>query len=207
MWLVKLAPLSDPDLAPQAVASVLGIRETPGAALVDSLCVHLASREALLVLDNCEHLVGACASLVETLVRSCPRLRILATSREALGVRGETLFAVPPLSLPDPRRISAMESLGGYEAARLFVERARVVRPEFEITEQNAMAVAQICYRLDGIPLAIRAGGGQGEGAVSGADRQQDGRVFQVALGWRANGDAPPQDAQGDDGLEPRAAW
>ncbi len=155
VWLVKLAPLSDPDLVPQAVASVLGIRETPGTALVDSLCVHLASREPLLVLDNCEHLVGACASLVETLVRSCPRLRILATSREALGVRGETLFAVPPLSLPDPRRLSAMESLGGYEAARLFVERARAVRPEFEITEQNAMAVAQICYRLDGIPLAI----------------------------------------------------
>jgi predicted ATPase/DNA-binding NarL/FixJ family response regulator len=154
-WLVELAPLSDPDLVPQAVASVLGVRGTPGAALVDSLRVRLASEETLLILDNCEHLVGACADLARALLGSCPDLRILATSREALGVPGEMLYPVPPLSLPDPRHLQDAEGLARYEAAELFVERARAVRPGFGITKQNAPAVAQICYRLDGMPLAI----------------------------------------------------
>jgi predicted ATPase/DNA-binding CsgD family transcriptional regulator len=155
VWLVELAPLSDLELVPQAVASVLGIRETPGTALVDSLCVYLAARDTLLILDNCEHLIEACADLAGALLRSCPNLRILATSREALGVPGEALFAVPPLSLPDPRRLPAVEVLPCYEAAGLFVERARAVRPGFALTEGNAMPVAQVCHRLDGIPLAI----------------------------------------------------
>ena len=154
-WLVELAPLSDPDLVPQAVASVLGVRGTPGAALVDSLRVRLASEETLLILDNCEHLVGACADLTGALLGSCPDLRVLATSREALGVSGETLYPVPPLSLPDLRHLQDAEGLARYEAAELFVERSRAVRPGFEITEQNASAVAQICCRLDGMPLAI----------------------------------------------------
>ena len=155
VWLVELASLSDPELVPQAVASVLGVRETPGTPLVDSLRIHLGSRGVLLVLDNCEHLVEACASLAEALLHSCPNLRILATSREALGVSGETIFAIPPLSLPDPRRLPALESLPRYEATRLFVERAKAARHGFSLTEGNAMAVAQVCYRLDGIPLAI----------------------------------------------------
>lgn len=155
VWLVELAPLSDLELVPQAIASVLGIRETPGTALVDSLCVYLAARDTLLILDNCEHLIEACADLAGALLRSCPNLRILATSREALGVPGEALFAVPPLSLPDPRRLPAVEVLPSYEAAGLFVERARAVRPGFALTEGNAMPVAQVCHRLDGIPLAI----------------------------------------------------
>ena len=96
VWLVELASPSDPELVPQAVASVLGVRETPGTPLVDSLRIHLGSRGVLLVLDNCEHLVEACASLAEALLHSCPELRILATSREALGVSGETIFAIPP---------------------------------------------------------------------------------------------------------------
>ncbi len=155
VWLVELASLSDPDLVPQAVASVLGVREVPGSPLADSLCLHLGSRGVLLVLDNCEHLVGACATLAEALLHSCPNLRILATSREALGVAGESLFAVPPLSLPDPRRLPALESLPRYEATRLFVERAAALKHDFSLTTGNAMAVAQVCYRLDGIPLAI----------------------------------------------------
>jgi predicted ATPase/DNA-binding CsgD family transcriptional regulator len=154
-WLVELAPLSDPDLVPQAVASVLGVRETPGAALVDSLRVRLASGDTLLVLDNCEHLVGACADLAGKLLGSCPRLRVLATSREALGVLGESLYPVPPLALPDPRHLRSARDLDRYEAAGLFVERARAVRPGFGITERNAAAVARICFRLDGMPLAI----------------------------------------------------
>ena len=155
VWLVELAPLSDPDLVPQAVAAVFGVRETPGTTLTESLTDYLGSRKTLLFLDNCEHLVDACASLAEALLRSCQNLRILATSREALGVSGETIFAVPPLSLPDPRHLPAVEGLPHYEAARLFVERAKALKPGFEITEQNALAVAQVCFRLDGMPLAI----------------------------------------------------
>jgi predicted ATPase/DNA-binding CsgD family transcriptional regulator len=156
VWLVELASLSDPDLVPQAVASAVGVRETPGTDLVDSLCVYLASRGMmLLILDNCEHLVEACADLVTMLLRSCPDLHILVTSREALRVPGEALFAVLPLSLPDPRHLPTVESLPAYEATGLFVERTRAVRPDFALDEGNALAIAQICYRLDGIPLAI----------------------------------------------------
>jgi predicted ATPase/DNA-binding CsgD family transcriptional regulator len=155
VWIVELAPLSDPDLVPQAVASVLGVRETPGTPLIERLVDYLEPRNVLLILDNCEHLTEACAILTETLLRSCPDLRVVATSREALGVVGETLFAVPPLSLPDPHHLPAADSLPRYEASRLFVERARTVRPGFSATGDNAMAIAQVCYRLDGMPLAI----------------------------------------------------
>jgi predicted ATPase len=154
-WFVELAPLSEPELVTQAVASVLGVREAAGRSLTETLVDRLGSREMLLVLDNCEHLVDACASLVEALLSRCPNLKILSTSREALGVRGETLFVVPPLSLPDPRRPPAADALSDYEAARLFLERARSVRPGLSLTDRNAVAVAQICYRLDGMPLAI----------------------------------------------------
>ena len=100
VWFVELAPLSDPELVPQALASVLGVREAPGSSLTHTLSEHLLSRTMLLVLDNCEHLVGACASLAEALLRRCPNLRVLATSREALGVLGETIFAVPHSPYP-----------------------------------------------------------------------------------------------------------
>jgi predicted ATPase/DNA-binding CsgD family transcriptional regulator len=155
VWLVELASLSDPDLVGQAVASVLGVRETPGTPLVDSLRGYLKPRHTLLVLDNCEHLVNACAFLAETLLRSCPEVRILVTGREPLGVAGEVQVAVPPLSLPDPRRLFDAGGLAQYEAVALFLERARAMRPGFEITDRNALTVARICYRLDGIPLAI----------------------------------------------------
>jgi predicted ATPase/DNA-binding CsgD family transcriptional regulator len=155
IWLVELAPLSDPELVVQAVASVLGVREQPGRPLVGTLAEALRDKKMLLLLDNCEHLIGASAELAGTLLRSCPNLRILATSREAFGMTGEVVFAVLPLSLPDPRRLPTTESLPSYEAARLFVERAAAVEPAFQVTEQNAMAIAQVCYRLDGMPLAI----------------------------------------------------
>jgi predicted ATPase/DNA-binding CsgD family transcriptional regulator len=154
-WLIELAPLSEPELVPQAVASVLGVREAPGRSLTETLVDHLGSREMLLVLDNCEHLIDACASLVSVLLGRCLNLRILATSREALGIPGETLFAVGPLSLPDQHRLPPADALADYEAARLFVERARAIRPGFEITDRNAGAIAQVCHRLDGMPLAI----------------------------------------------------
>src|ERR671916_378267 len=155
VWMVELASLADPSLVPQAVASTLGVREQPGRLPTETLSDYLGSRNVLLVLDNCEHLIGACAELAEALLHSCPNLRVLATSREALGITGEVAWPVPSLSLPDLRRLPEVESLARYEAARLFLERTAAVNPTFALTEQNAVAVDQICYRLDGIPLAI----------------------------------------------------
>ena len=155
VWMVELASLAEPSLVPQAVAFTLGVRERPGSSLTEALSDYLRTRKLLLILDNCEHLIEACAELVEALLRSCPGLRVLATSREALGITGEIAWPVPSLSLPDLRRLPDLESLPRYESARLFVERTAAVRPNFTLTEQNAPAVAQVCYRLDGIPLAI----------------------------------------------------
>jgi predicted ATPase len=155
VWIVELASLAEPSLVPQAVAFTLGVRERPGSSLTEALSDYLRTRNLLLILDNCEHLIGACAELAEALLHYCPGLRVLATSREAMGITGEIAWSVPSLSLPDLRRLPDLESLPRYESARLFVERTSAVRPNFTLTEQNAPAVAQVCYRLDGIPLAI----------------------------------------------------
>jgi predicted ATPase len=109
----------------------------------------------LLILDNCEHLVDACARWAEALLQACPKLQLLATSREVLGIAGETAFPVPSLSTPDARHLPALEVLAQYEAVRLFVERAATSLPGFTVTDDNARAIAQVCRRLDGIPLAI----------------------------------------------------
>jgi predicted ATPase/DNA-binding CsgD family transcriptional regulator len=154
-WWVGLASLSDPDLVPQAMASSLGVREVPGRSVTEVLQERLESEELLLVMDNCEHLIAACAELADTLLRTCPELKVLATSRETLGVVGETTWLVPSLSLPDPRDSPSAEQLVRYEAVRLFDERARAVSSSFEMTEENALEVARVCQRLDGIPLAI----------------------------------------------------
>jgi non-specific serine/threonine protein kinase len=140
---------------PQAVATVLGVREEPGRPLPATLADALKPRHLLLLLDNCEHLLDACAYLVDALLRACPHLRILATSREALGITGEVPHRVPSLALPDAQRAMPAEALGQYEAVTLFVDRAQVVQPAFQVTNANAPAVAEICRRLDGIPLAI----------------------------------------------------
>lgn len=154
-WLVELAPLAEGSLVPQAVAAALGVREQPGRPLGDTLADTLREKESLLVLDNCEHLVDAAAHLAESLLRACPRLRILATSRETLGVPGETAWSVPPLSGPQQGQDHTVEDLEGYESVWLFVDRARYHNPAFLLTPHNARAVAEICRRLDGIPLAI----------------------------------------------------
>jgi predicted ATPase/DNA-binding CsgD family transcriptional regulator len=156
VWLVELASLSDPALVPQAVASVLGVREQPSRPLTEILLDHLKPKELLLVLDNCEHLVASCAALADTLLRSCPKLIILATSREILGVSGEVCWPVPPLSLPGPRAGTPRpKELARFGAVRLFVKRAAAVLPGFELTPRNATAVLSVCERLDGMPLAI----------------------------------------------------
>jgi predicted ATPase len=131
VWLVDLAPLADPSLVPQALASALGAREQPARSLNETLSDYLRSKKVLVVLDNCEHLIETCVELVEALLRSCSELRILATSREALGIAGEISWPVPSLTLPDLRRLLDIESLFRYESARLFVERAAAVKPTF----------------------------------------------------------------------------
>ena len=160
VWLAELAALSDPESVPPTVASSLGVREESGRSLMDTLVESLRSKKLLLALDNCEHLVGACAQLAESLLRACPRLRVFATSRESLGILGETASLVPPLSLPDPTRLPApdadlADALMQYEAVRLFMDRASAVKPGLRLSDHNAMAIARICHRLDGIPLAI----------------------------------------------------
>src|SRR5881409_1356391 len=153
---VELAPLSNPELVPHHVADALGVRRDGIRAAGDALLEALREWDALLVLDNCEHLVEACARLAEALLRGCPRLRILATSREALGIGGERAWLVPALALPAEAGKSVTRAVAAAsEAIRLFVERTQGVRPSFELLEDNAAAIAHICRRLDGLPLAI----------------------------------------------------
>ncbi len=155
VWLVELAALSDPELVPNAVAAALGVHEQPGRPLEDALVDFLRSRRMLLVLDNCEHLIRACARLVDALLSSCEHLQVLATSREALGVEGEVNWLVPSLTMPNTDHLPATQSLTQYEAVQLFLERARSRLPAFDLTPENARSVAEVCRKLDGIPLAI----------------------------------------------------
>jgi predicted ATPase/class 3 adenylate cyclase len=157
VWLSELAPWSDPHLVPAALAAVVGVREAPGKSLLDTLETWAAERDVLIVLDNCEHVVGAAAELAGRLLRAGPGVRILATSREALGLAAEQVVAVAPLRLPELRAGAApsLEALLESEAVRLFVERARSARPDLELGPEHATAVARICTRLDGIPLAL----------------------------------------------------
>ena len=154
VWLVELAALADPDLVPQAVAVAVGVPEEPGRPLLSTLAAVLPPRRLLLVLDNCEHLVEACARLAAALLRTCPHVHLLATSREALGIAGELVWPVPPLSLPPPGA-AAPEAVARADAARLFVRRARATQPRFALSAQNAATVARLCRRLDGLPLAL----------------------------------------------------
>ena len=154
VWLVELAALPDPELVPLTVATVLGIREQTGRSVLTTVADSLRARRLLLVLDNCEHLIAACARFAHALLLTCAHLRILATSREALGIDGETAWLVPSLSVPDAQRVS-LATISQFEAVRLFVERAVAALPSFRLTSENSDAVIQICTRLDGIPLAI----------------------------------------------------
>ncbi|QQZ16924.1 MULTISPECIES: ATP-binding protein [Rhodococcus] len=154
VWLVELGELDDDTTLVDAVSAALRLREQRSGNPEVLLTEYLATRQLLLVLDNCEHVVAAAAALSETLLRSCPELRILATSREPLAIGGEAVLRVPPLTVPEPER-SSLQGLPQYEAVTLFVERAATAVPEFELTEDNHVAVARICRRLDGLPLAI----------------------------------------------------
>jgi predicted ATPase len=154
VWWVELASLFEPGLVPQRVARTLGVSEEPGPPLVELIFSYLGSKKALLVLDNCEHLIEACAELAENVLRACPAVSII-TSREAVRFPGEVVRLVPPLSLPDPDHRPTLEELNKTEAARLFYERASAASSGYVLGEEDAPALALLCRRLDGISLAL----------------------------------------------------
>lgn len=157
VWFLELAPITDPALVPSALAKLLGLRESSESkqSINDLICNYLQSRKVLLILDNCEHLIDACAHLVDQVLRKCKQVKVLASSREALGVAGEMAWHVPSLSLPDQDHLPSPEQLSQYAAVRLFIDRATLIQPHFQVSKENAPAIAQVCARLDGIPLAL----------------------------------------------------
>jgi predicted ATPase/class 3 adenylate cyclase len=155
VWLVELAPLTNPDLIPERVAAALGVQEQPGRAMPETLVDYLRRKETLLLLDNVEHLVRECAELAEHLLIHCPRLKILVTGREALFIAGETTLQIPSLSLPSGSELSTLDEIRASEGVQLFLARAQDIRPDFELSQANAATIAEIVRRLDGIPLAL----------------------------------------------------
>ncbi len=155
VWWVALAPLVDAGAVGRAALAAMGEREAPGITVIDQLAVALGDEPCLLLLDNCEHLIEGCAELVASLLASSPSVSVLATSREPLGVPGEIIWRVPSLRCPGRDRALDVPTLSQYDAVTLFVERAHRARPSFTVSEANAPAIAQICQRLDGIPLAL----------------------------------------------------
>ncbi len=155
-WWVELAALTEPELVGEELVAAIGVRPLPGMTAIEASCLHLAERRALVILDNCEHLLDTCAKAAEALLQACPQVSVLATSRTPLGVAGESEWRVPSLSLPAPEPTrEPVEALGQSDAVRLFIERARKARPNFAVNNDNAPAVAEICHALDGVPLAI----------------------------------------------------
>jgi class 3 adenylate cyclase len=152
-WLCELAPVTDSDAVWDTLAASLGVRPSPGRSMSETLLEYLALKRLLLVLDNCEHLLLAAARVVDTIAQRCPHVVVLATSREGLGIAGEQMVAVPSLDLPAAD--ASLDALSRTDAVRLFVDRARDAKSGFTLTEENSTAVAQLCRRLDGIPLAL----------------------------------------------------
>jgi non-specific serine/threonine protein kinase len=155
VWLVELGPLADAALVAHSVAAVMGVRESAGQSTASAIIARLRARRLLLVLDNCEHLLDACARLVDDVLRACPDVHVLTTSREPLGITGETAWRVPSLAVPDLQRLPPLAELRRNPAIQLLTERALASKPQFELTDRNGPAAARVCARLDGIPLAI----------------------------------------------------
>ena len=188
---MALAQTDDPGIVGQAVATQLGVPDTPGQDPIEAIAKHVADHPVLIVLDNCEHLAEAAAGLAEYLLASCPALVVLATSREALGVEGELSWQVPPLSLPAATPAPTASALASSDAVKLFEQRAQLVRPSFRITDENAAAVLTICQRLDGLPLAIELAAARMRilPATQLAERMDD--IFAVLVGGARS--APPR--------------
>jgi len=155
VWFVELAPILDPSLVPRTTTIALGLRDERQRPVIDVLCEYLSKKKLLLILDNCEHLVDACARMSDRILHAAPITCILASSREPLVIGGEVTYRVPSLGLPDLSHLPPVESLGQYEAVKLFIDRATAASATFTVTNENAPALAQICHHLDGIPLAI----------------------------------------------------
>jgi predicted ATPase/transcriptional regulator with XRE-family HTH domain len=154
-WLVELAPIRDPLLLPRIVATAIGLRDEPQRPVIDMLCDYLHGKRLLVVLDNCEHLVDACAQLADRIMRTAPSVRILASSREALNIPGEVTYLIPPLETPENEPVSDLDSACGVEAVRLFIDRAAAALPSFQASDENIASIVRICRHLDGIPLAL----------------------------------------------------
>ena len=204
VWLVELGSISNPLLVPTSVAQVLGVQERAGTPLVDTLCAHLKARQLLLILDNCEHLLDACATLADAVLRSAADTTIIATSREPLHVAGEQTYPLQTLSLPEPS--ASAEAVARSEAVQLFVERARRQLPDFELTAARAPAVAAAVHP----PRRHSAGAGIGSGAhslaVDRADQCPVARSLQAADQREPHGAAAPADAARHARLELRPA-
>lgn len=155
VWWVDLARLSDPALVLQAVTEAIGLRDEAQRPLLDQLADYLQHRRLLLILDNCEHLIAACAAFADAFLRVAPGLKILATSRDPVSIGGEITFRVPSLQVPDPGHLPPAAALVEFESVQLFGERGAAALPGFGVTEADGPYVAEVCYRLDGIPLAI----------------------------------------------------
>jgi len=155
VWLIELAPLSAPELVVEAITNTLALADTPDRPPLEQLGVYLESRQALLLLDNCEHLIEACAHVASALLARCPQLVLLTTSREPLAIKGEAVLRIAGLSLPDPTQAIEWTRLARYDAIQLFIERAHDAEPSFQLTAANATAVIEVCRQLDGIPLAL----------------------------------------------------
>jgi transcriptional regulator with XRE-family HTH domain len=205
VWLVELGSLDDPALLPHSVAKALGVREDPSRDILETLLLSLKARQLLLLLDNCEHLIEACAVFVDRLLADCPGVRLLATSREPLRIPGETTWPVPSLDVPDQQQNQSLDEVARSPAVQLFVERAQAVQPAFVLTAQNVSSIARICRRLGGLPLAIELGfgeaglgvdladvGGVGGGLLGG------GELAQGVVDTLGRGDAAAVDGGGD---------
>jgi len=180
---VELAPLDDPGIVAQVIAHQLGVPDSPGQDPAMAIAEHVGSRSILIVLDNCEHLVSAVADLAELLLGSCPALSVLATSREVLGVDGERSWPVPPLSLPEAGTLATAASLADSGAARFFEHRAQLVFPSFRLGDDNAAAIAAVCRRLDGLPLAIELAAAQMRMLSVEQLAEHLGKIFTVLVG------------------------
>ncbi|HLO17717.1 MAG TPA: tetratricopeptide repeat protein [Anaerolineales bacterium] len=191
VWWIELAGLNDPSLVPLAIAKILRVNEIQNQPTMETLIENFQPKQLLLVLDNCEHLISACTQLADQLLTGCENLKILATSREALDILGEVAWRVPSLSLPDSPNDFSINDLVESESIRLFTERARVRQPQFDLSYQNALAVVQICRRLDGIPLAIELAAARVKMmSVEEIARRLDSRFDLLTAGNRS---APPR--------------
>src|SRR6266704_268212 len=188
---VELAPLDDPGIVARVVAGRLGVPDSPGQDAVAAIAEQVGDRSMLIVLDNCEHLASAVADLAEQLLGVCHAMSILATSREMLGVDGERSWPVPPLSLPEAGAPAAATALAESDAVRFFEYRAQLVLPSFRLADDNAPAVAQVCRRLDGLPLAIELAAAQLRMLSVGQLAERLNDIFTVLVGGART--APPR--------------